>query len=71
MGKRCASGEVEHILSICQTGLKDIYKEGRLVGRGYEEIASVPLPGAPSISSGPLLEGEAFEPPPWKISPGQ
>ena len=49
-------------LSMCQPGLKEIYKEEMLVGQGYEEIASV--------SSGPLLQGETFEPPPWKFRRG-
>lgn len=35
-------------------------RQGTIVGEGYEEIASVPLPGAPRISSGPELEGETF-----------
>ena len=58
-------------LSICRTGLRDIYKEDKLVGQGYEEIASVPLPGAPSVSSGPLLEGETFEPPHGSVRRGK
>lgn len=57
-------------LSICRLGLRDIYKEGRLVGQGYKEIASVQLPGAPSVSSEPLLEGETFEPPHGKSGRG-
>ena len=47
-------------LSICKSGPRDIMREGKKVGEGYEEIASVPLPGAPSVSSGPELEGDTF-----------
>ena len=48
-------------LSICRMGILNIYKGGKCVGQGYEEIASVPLPGAPRVSTGPELKGETYE----------
>ena len=47
-------------LSICEMGLMHIYSQGKLVGSGYKEVASVPLPGASSVSTGPDLEGETM-----------
>ena len=39
-------------LCACEIGLQNIVKGGRLVSRGYREIASVPLPGGEAASPG-------------------
>lgn len=62
-------------LSICEMGLKNVFKHGKKVGTGFREVASVPLPGATTVSTGPELEGETYVPPPkrekwaWRNTP--
>ena len=47
-------------LSIRELGLQDIFRDGRLISRGYKEIGSVPLPGAPIVQPEPWLEGATY-----------
>lgn len=47
-------------ISLCKIGLKQIERQGEIVGQGYEEVASIPLPGAPSISTGPDMDGDIY-----------
>lgn len=56
-------------LRICEMGLKNIYNKGKLVGTGYKEVASVPLPGASSVSTGPDLPGDLMVPRPKIAKP--
>ena len=44
-------------LGIYQLGLHDILRDGRFITRGYREIESVPLPGAPIGQPAPWVEG--------------
>lgn len=47
-------------LSIYETGLQDILRDGKLISRGYKEIASIPFPGAPRNRSEPRIEGGVY-----------
>ncbi|KAG6991006.1 hypothetical protein G7Y79_00059g091910 [Physcia stellaris] len=47
-------------ISLCKMGRKQIERQGEIIGQGYEEVASIPLPGAPSISTGPDMEGDIY-----------
>ena len=55
-------------ISLCRIGLKHIQRQGEIVGQGYEEVASIPLPGAPKISTGPDMEGDIYLYPPKRRS---
>ena len=47
-------------LSIRELGLQDIVRGGKLISRGYIEIGSVSLPGAPIGQPEPWIEGGRY-----------
>ena len=54
-------------LEICELGLQDIVRGGKLISRGYKEIGSVSLPGAPISPAEPWIKGAKYvknRPPP-------
>lgn len=40
----------------------NIVKEGRVIGRGHEEVASIPLPGIEHLEQDPELQGVTYVP---------
>lgn len=47
-------------LSLSLIGSRDIVKDGRIIGRGFQETASVPLPGVKRLEAEPELQGVEY-----------
>ena len=47
-------------LSLSKLDLSDTVKDNRVIGRGFEEIASVPLPGFDYLEKQDELEGVTY-----------
>ena len=52
-------------LSIVDVHPPNIIKDGRVTGRGHEEIASIPLPGIEHLEQEPELQGVTYVRPQW------
>ena len=54
-------------LELCERGLQDIVRDGKLISRGFKEIGSISLPGAPISQAEPWIKGGTYvknRPPP-------
>ena len=49
-------------LAISEIRQQYFVRDGRVVGRGYRDVASVPLPGAPDVDLEANMEGITYEP---------
>ena len=57
---RAADFDLER-LSIVEIHAKDIWKDGRVIGRGSLEVASVPLPGIKHLEEQPALKNVTYK----------
>ena len=52
-------------LSIFEVHPQNIIKDGRVIGRGHEEVASIPLPSIEHLEQEPELQGVTYVRPQW------